>query len=103
MDSSFSATQVGSLDQCGRLQGSVRRASIKVILVQSLFGFYKFVIGPAIQAIGGAGYGCRHTPTCSEYSREQFLKGPFLRASIRSMRRLLSCQTMFQTQKDSDS
>ncbi|RJQ28082.1 membrane protein insertion efficiency factor YidD [Candidatus Parcubacteria bacterium] len=54
-----------------------------------VFKVYKFIVGNFlhIMALGG----CRHYPTCSEYSLLAVKKYGYTRGLILSLKRLLSC------------
>tara|TARA_Y100000591_G_scaffold274437_1_gene250760 strand:+ start:50 stop:301 length:252 start_codon:yes stop_codon:yes gene_type:complete len=55
-----------------------------LILIKIISG-YKFLISPLI------GHSCRYLPTCSEYAIEALKTYGFLKGSIKSLKRILSC------------
>ena len=59
--------------------------------VEFLIRFYRLFISPLIHLLIGPGFGCRFTPTCSEYSREAFHKASFYRATLLTIRRICRC------------
>ena len=50
-----------------------------------LFKIYRFLISPLL------GHSCRYLPTCSEYSIEALKNYGFLKGSLLSLKRVLSC------------
>ena len=50
-----------------------------------LIKIYKFLISPLL------GHSCRYLPTCSEYSIEALTNYGFLKGSLLSLKRVLSC------------
>ncbi len=50
-----------------------------------LIKIYKFFISPLL------GHSCRYLPTCSEYSIEALTNYGFLKGSLLSLKRVLSC------------
>ena len=50
-----------------------------------LIKIYKFFISPLF------GYSCRYMPTCSEYSIEALKTFGFIKGSLLSLKRILSC------------
>tara|TARA_Y200000002_G_scaffold332952_1_gene299049 strand:+ start:119 stop:358 length:240 start_codon:yes stop_codon:yes gene_type:complete len=50
-----------------------------------LIKIYKFLISPLL------GHSCRYLPTCSEYSIEALKNYGFLKGSLLSLKRVLSC------------
>ena len=58
------------------------------ILTQTLIKFikaYKFLISPLL------GHSCRYMPTCSEFSIEALKTFGFIKGSLLSLKRILSC------------
>ena len=58
------------------------------ILTQALIKFikaYKFLISPLL------GHSCRYMPTCSEFSIEALKTFGFIKGSLLSLKRILSC------------
>ena len=54
------------------------------ILIRLIKG-YKFLISPLL------GHTCRYMPTCSEYSIEALKTFGFIKGSLLSLKRILSC------------
>ena len=50
-----------------------------------LIVFYQRFLSPILPP------SCRFTPTCSEYSRQAFMKYPFHKAFFLSLKRILKC------------
>ena len=50
-----------------------------------LIKIYRFLISPLL------GHSCRYLPTCSEYSIEALKNYGFLKGSLLSLKRVLSC------------
>ncbi len=63
----------------------------------SFIHFYQVVISPLLHQTLGVppGGGCRYTPTCSEYASQVIKEYGILRGSIKSLKRVLSCQPFF--------
>lgn len=55
-----------------------------------IIDFYRKFISPAFPSV------CRFYPTCSEYSREAFLKYHFFKAFFLSVTRILRCNPFFK-------
>lgn len=54
-----------------------------------LIDFYRAFISPLFPA------SCRFTPTCSEYSRQAFMKYGVLKGAYLSLKRILRCNPFF--------
>jgi len=52
---------------------------------------YKLLIGPILHMLAGPGFGCRFTPTCSEYCEEALHAHGLIRGGYLSIKRVLSC------------
>lgn len=62
-------------------------------LAVSLIGIYQAVLSPDHSWLAARfpyGY-CRHYPSCSEYSKQSFLKFGFIKGLFFSAKRLLKC------------
>lgn len=66
-------------------------------LVLFLIHGYSVLISPLIhQSLGIApGLGCRFNPSCSKYALNAVKEYGILRGSIKSLKRLLTCQPFF--------
>ena len=61
---------------------------LKKILIYpflALIKIYQYVVSPLLPG------SCRFTPTCSEYSKEAFIKYGILKGFYLSLKRILSC------------
>ena len=67
---------------------------MKKILVLTLT-FYQNIVSPLLHQLLGIEHGCRHTPTCSVYSKDAIAQHGVLKGSVLSLRRLLTCQPFF--------
>ena len=61
------------------------------LLIRLLIRFYQLVISPFIHWIGGAGAGCRYTPSCSEYFLEAVEKHGVVSGSVMGVKRIFRC------------
>jgi len=59
-----------------------------LIPVIILLGFYRVIISPIFYAFGVR---CRHTPSCSVYGQEAFIRFGFWRGGWLTLSRLLRC------------
>ena len=67
---------------------------MKKILLLTLT-FYQTIISPLLHQLLGIEHGCRHTPTCSAYSKDAIARHGAVKGSVLSLRRLLNCQPFF--------
>lgn len=91
MDSTLQPLPFGSQDPNRAVRSLARGSAVPAFLLNFAFGAYKLVLGPALLALGNAGYGCRFEPSCSTYAREAFGTLPFFEALRVSAWRLLRC------------
>ena len=57
-----------------------------------LLRIYQRVVSPILTALSGPlGFGCRFTPTCSQYALEAIQQHGAVRGSCLALRRLLRC------------
>ena len=77
----------------GTMEASYRKCTqtFGTLVAKAFFVGYKFIIGPALHTLGGAGFGCRYYPTCSQYCLETFQKHSPLKALYLSTLRILRC------------
>ena len=59
--------------------------NIFTIIVVRLIKIYKFFISPLL------GQSCRYLPTCSDYSIEALKEFGFVKGTLMSLKRILSC------------
>ncbi len=58
-------------------------------------GLFRFLYRTPIGSLTpGVPSGCRFSPTCSEYAKENFIKHPFFTALKNSLRRLGQCHNL---------
>jgi len=43
---------------------------------------------------------CRHTPTCSEYGKQCYMRFNFFKASLLTTKRILTCNPLFKPKYD---
>lgn len=91
MDSALKESPLRPQDPSQGLEAYARRFTFKDATVNGLFAVYKGLVGPALLAFGGAGYGCRYSVTCSEYARQAFRRKPWPHALKLSLLRVLHC------------
>jgi putative membrane protein insertion efficiency factor len=60
-------------------------------LLRVLIRGYQVTISPVLSLLGGAGGGCRFSPTCSEYWLQAVEQHGALRGSFLGLKRLLRC------------
>ena len=61
------------------------------ILAKSLIRLYQLFLSPLLHWLAGPGFGCRYTPSCSEYAREAIeLHGGF-KGSVLAIKRIGRC------------
>jgi len=60
-------------------------------LVRTLIRGYQITISPVLSFLGGANFGCRFSPTCSEYFSQAVEGHGVLRGSFLGVKRLLRC------------
>jgi len=60
----------------------------------ALIGYYQKAISPALHAVLGIrpGFGCRYSPTCSEYARIHIAKDGIIKGAAKATMRILYCQ-----------
>lgn len=63
-------------------------------LVLRLINWYQTKISPHTNPT------CRHTPTCSTYAKECFIRFNFAKASFLSIKRFLTCNPLFKPKYD---
>lgn len=73
------------------LATDLRPGRTKGLVVAVLYRVYKYVVGPALHALGGGGAACRFSPSCSDYAREAFENHGALKALRLSVWRVLRC------------
>jgi len=56
-----------------------------------LFKLYRVIFSPAIHFLAGPGYGCRFTPTCSEYVEEAIDRRGWIQGGFLAIKRLGRC------------
>ena len=62
------------------------------IILLAVVRLYRLLISPVLTAVfGPMGFGCRFTPTCSEYAMEAIAQHGALRGALLSLRRLSRC------------
>ncbi|MCP4850083.1 MAG: membrane protein insertion efficiency factor YidD [Verrucomicrobiaceae bacterium] len=61
------------------------------LLIRLLIRFYQLAISPFIHWVGGAGAGCRYTPSCSEYFLEAVEKHGVISGSAMGLKRIFRC------------
>ena len=54
---------------------------------------YQLTLSPIIKSLG---FECRYYPSCSEYSKECFKTYPTWKALIKSSKRILRCNPLFE-------
>lgn len=57
----------------------------KLILI-----IYRYFLSPVLHALAGPGYGCRYTPSCSQYF-EEAVREQGLRGGLLGLKRVLRC------------
>ncbi len=95
MDSSRQATSPGKESDASAMGVRFREAYCKTPLRAAVatiaLNFYKTLVGPALQSLGGVGLGCRYPQTCSEYAALSILEKGVLRGGWRAALRVCSC------------
>jgi putative component of membrane protein insertase Oxa1/YidC/SpoIIIJ protein YidD len=61
------------------------------VLAQIFITIYKWVLGPALHALGGANLGCRYPQSCSEFAYQSLLHQGPIKGTFLALCRLLSC------------
>ena len=61
------------------------------LLIRLLIRFYQLAISPFIHWIGGAGAGCRYTPSCSEYFLAAVEQHGVISGSVMGLKRIFRC------------
>lgn len=88
MDSCIKRAQVERKDGQRLLDHNGRRTPFWLKIV---FGFYRYLLGPFVHAVGGAGFGCRYSPSCSHYAEQAFRQYSFFQAFRMSVMRIIRC------------
>ncbi len=52
---------------------------------------YQVFVSPLLHALAGPGFGCRFSPTCSQYAREVLREHGLWRGGWLAVRRILRC------------
>lgn len=60
-------------------------------LAKLLFTIYRHFLSPALHLLAGAGFGCRFTPTCSEYAQEALKRHGTVRGGWLALKRIGRC------------
>ena len=61
-------------------------------LVRIVIRVYQITISPVLVVLGGTSFGCRFSPTCSEYFLLAVAEHGVMRGSALGIKRLLRCQ-----------
>lgn len=60
-------------------------------LLRLIIKLYGVVFSPLLHAFAGPGFGCRYTPTCSDYAQQALEQHGLRRGSILTVKRLCRC------------
>ena len=55
------------------------------------FLFYRYLLSPAFHLLAGSGFGCRFTPTCSEYAQQALEHHGPVRGGWLALKRISRC------------
>lgn len=57
-----------------------------------LISLYQKYVALVLKQLFGAGFGCRFSPSCSEYAKRVILEYGIVRGGYLAIKRILSCQ-----------